>query len=372
MILQAVLAAVTIIVLAITALQLRRRNLLYAEPWSLAGLGTLVADWERLRTGFGSVSAGDSMKELKRKVSENGNRYVLMEGEYLGKPFLGIHALPGQAESLSDRTPQKDREQTNRHMERPLMLWTVTLTAYILFLIGIMTIILIYRFTTRSKIEKFMSSEGAGVKLFFMALVMTVRSGWEPIEREARHIEIFHTLSLRHQPSSVLLRDHVRAFPLISDISALLNGNIFIFLIGVIGLCIDSLIVSTSLSEVAFSSIQTWAMSNMAFCLSVPFLGATAITVFLAALLRRRRIGMKMPRVPYTIAAVISYLYAARMMEELTGLSTLSEKERNREVMGIQKGCGFRWTVGRDGRKRVGVDEEELAGTYKMWEMSSA
>lgn len=44
-VLQGVLAVIIVTVLVIAALQLRRTSLLYVEPPSLAGLGTLVADW---------------------------------------------------------------------------------------------------------------------------------------------------------------------------------------------------------------------------------------------------------------------------------------------------------------------------------------
>jgi len=69
-VLQGVLAVIIVTVLVIAALQLRRTNLLYVESRSLAGLGTLVADWEELRLGSGMSTP---VEDLTYKNSEDGN-----------------------------------------------------------------------------------------------------------------------------------------------------------------------------------------------------------------------------------------------------------------------------------------------------------
>jgi hypothetical protein len=124
------------------------------------------------------------------------------------------------------------------------------------------------------------------------------------------------------------------------------------------------------ISRVPYSGTQTYQDANVAMFVSVSVsaLAATAIAVGLA-LHRRRRMAMKMPRVPYTLATVVAYLYAALMLEDFVGLSTLGKKDRDRGIrdVGRMKTYGFGWTVGRDGVRRVGVDEEELEGDFKIW-----
>jgi hypothetical protein len=90
------------------------------------------------------------------------------------------------------------------------------------------------------------------------------------------------------------------------------------------------------------------------------------ITAMVLVLFRRRGVRLRMPRVPYSLAAVLAYLYAARMLDGLVGLSTLGKRRRDIVIKDIcwGKGYGLGWTIGLDGEKRVGVDEEELEGMY--------
>ncbi|KAF8244252.1 hypothetical protein K440DRAFT_636321 [Wilcoxina mikolae CBS 423.85] len=367
-VLQGVLGVIAACVIAIAVLQRRRKSLLCAEPWSLAGLATLVADWSGLRRGFGAVDVGDSMGDLKRLLAGSGDRYALVNGEYQGKPHVGIQVIPGSVEGDAPLgSPRSRRARKSWHVQRPLALWTASIVGYILFLGGVLTILLIYQFTSGSRIEHFMSGQGIGVKVFFVVLAVTARFGWEPIEREARHLEVFHILSLRHQHVSTLFRDHPRSFPLVSEISALFRGRFFLCLLGTVGLLIEVLVIV--ISGVPYSGTQTYLDANIAMFLSVSALGATIIAAGLA-LYRRRRMAAGMPRVPYTLAAVMTYLYAARMLDDFVGLSTLGRKDRDKAIMdvGRNKTYGFGWTVGRDDVKRVGVDEEELEGDYRIWQ----
>jgi len=98
------------------------------------------------------------------------------------------------------------------------------------------------------------------------------------------------------------------------------------------------------------------------------WLSVSALTLALLAvvLVFFRRRSACMPRLPYNIATVIAYLYAARMLRDFMGLSMLDTKERNRRIAAIGKTYGFGLTTGQDGKSRVGVDEEELDSTYLM------
>jgi len=79
-----------------------------------------------------------------------------------------------------------------------------------------------------------------------------------------------------------------------------------------------------------------------------------------------------LPRVPYTLATQMAYLYASRMGVDFVGLSVLSGKERRMRLQRVGRGrrYGFGWTVGEDERWRVGVDKEELRGGWD-WKAES-
>lgn len=191
--LQGVLGCVIVAVIAIIVLQRRRKSLLHSEPWSLAGLAALLADWGAIRDGFSGIDVGDSEEDLKRKVSGRHHQYRLANGEYRGKPHLGIEVVKNPFETVAldtlDATAAPNTsemylspENTSR---RPLMLRSYTLIVFELFLVGVLTLILVYRFTNadNSKMERFMSGESIWVKFLFISLGITIRFGWEPIER---------------------------------------------------------------------------------------------------------------------------------------------------------------------------------------------
>ncbi|KAF8543806.1 hypothetical protein BDD12DRAFT_978131 [Trichophaea hybrida] len=279
------------------------------------------------------------MDDLKKLFAGSGDRYALVNGEYQGKPHLGIQVVPGSVESDAPLGSSRFRRLRKSGMFRdhsrfgpPQLLGT----SYF------------WSFTSSSRIEHFMSGQGTGVKAFFVVLAITARSDGNPLNE---HV-------------STLLRDHPRSFPLVSEIYALFRGRFFLCLVGTVGLLIEVLVVS--ISGVPYSGTQTYLDSNIVMFLSVSALGATIIAAGLA-LYRRRKLAAGMPRVPYTLAAMMTYLYAARMLDDFVGLSTLGRKERDKAIMdmGRNKTYGFGWTVGRDDVKRVGVDEEELEGDYQ-------
>ena len=176
-----------------------------------------------------------------------------------------------------------------------------------------------------------------------------------------RHIEVFRELSLRHRPGRVLLRDPVRTVPVASDLAALWHGQAFLALIGAVGLLVETLVVV--LPGVPYAGTQTWEDANVCMLLSASVLLAAAATAA-AALLRRRRLSRRVPRAPYTLAVVATYLYAARMLDAFAGLSVLPPRVRDRRIAAATRGrsYGLGLTCGADGVHRVGVDEEELDG----------
>jgi hypothetical protein len=122
------------------------------------------------------------------------NKYRLVETTYHEKPHLGIELVgdPNEATStdMEVMDPESETSEIYRRQERsrrPPMLKTATLIIFTLFLCGMLSVILIYSLTYSSLIEHFMSGQGRGVNILFIALGVTVRFGWEPIDRGAYH-----------------------------------------------------------------------------------------------------------------------------------------------------------------------------------------
>ncbi|KAF8248645.1 hypothetical protein K440DRAFT_678850 [Wilcoxina mikolae CBS 423.85] len=325
--LQGVLVLVMAFVLFLVFLQSRRKSMLHSEPWSIAGLACLIADWSLLPDVFGSIEACDSGKELRKQVVGTDGVYRLVENTY-PRHHLGIEMLPGKPWHHDD---------------------------------GILTMVLIYRFSHIMDYEKFMSGQGARVRLFMISVGIIIRSLWEPTEKEVRYLEVFRKLSRRHQsPETTILVDYTASIFLVTEVRALLRGDLYMAFIGFVGVLIEALVVV--LPGIPFEPSQTEQGYEVATWLSVSVL---ILVLFAVVLVFSRRRSACMPRLPYSIATVMVYLYAARMLKDFVGLSVLDRKERDEKIVGLGKTYGFGWTTGEDGKVRVGVDVEELDYAYK-------
>ena len=164
--LEAALAAVAAAALLLACLQARRACLLRAEPFSIAGLASLLAD-------------GPTPSLAP------GQRYVLAEWTLAGVPHLAIDSLsppgpnPGEPAASLEREGGEGEEEED---EDPWHVRPAMLVVFVAFMLGIVVLILIYRFTADSAMEPFLSGQTVGVKLFFTALALLTRSGWVPIE----------------------------------------------------------------------------------------------------------------------------------------------------------------------------------------------
>jgi len=147
----------------------------------------------------------------------------------------------------------------------------------------------------------------------------------------------------------------------VSAVYALIRGNFYIFSISLIGLLVELLVIL--LAVVPFAGGFTFKLWN------VSTLGSATILIFLAITLggiAYGRRGETLPRLPYSIPAIATYLHATRMLSDFDEMARgrLGSRERDRRLKDSRKTYGFGWTVGTDGVTRAGVDEEELKFDY--------
>lgn len=96
--------------------------------------------------------------------------------------------------------------------------------------------------------------------------------------------------------------------PLIAESYAISKLNPHILAVGTVGLAVEALVLL--LSAVPFSGRMAWRLYNIASFACVAIMGLVAIMVF-------NRRYERMPRLPYSIPVVASYLYATRMAPTL-------------------------------------------------------
>ena len=375
--LQAVLAAIALAVSVLAVLQRARRSklLLEHEPFSIGGLGMLMMEPTSLELfqGFEPTQSG---AELKRLVSHT--RFRLSQravGDGGGsKPVLETVSMLARPDSGKQEPPRASPRNV-----KPNMLRGPVLITFAVFLLGVMAILLFYRFGPLSdRLVRFMDSQKVGPRILATSLGLVIRSLWEPIERgmnvafnkfsqmvtdqlwaclDIRYLEPFRLLRKRNQPpGKTIFADYLRDMPFIAESYAISKLNPHILAVGTIGLAVEALVML--LSVVPFSGGTTWRLYNIATFACVAITGLVVVTLAITAFNRRYE---RMPRLPYSIPEMASYLYAARMVPTLGEMALCSS---GGGAIGGKR-YGFGWTEGSDGVVRVGVDEEELKGDYK-------
>lgn len=109
------------------------------------------------------------------------------------------------------------------------------------------------------------------------------------------------------------------------------------------------------LAGVPFQSAQTWLAFLVSAYLSMAILG---IMIIALATLFWWRAGIKLPRMPDTLAAVFTYLCSSFLLADFEALEGLDEKDRDRRIVAWEKRYQYGIKMGVDGVIRWAVDED--------------
>lgn len=188
---QAILAFIVVLVIVLGVLQWRRRKrvLLTAEPFSIAGLAVLVTEPTELRPILDIDSSSCSDAELRRRIKHVRFRLVerLQSDGSTSKIVLQATQCGPVGYDDADESDNGGytsvRYQGKMRTARPLMLRWWVLIGFEALLLGMAVLVLVYRFVRGTRLEKWMDSQTAGPRVLAMALGVVVRGFWEPIER---------------------------------------------------------------------------------------------------------------------------------------------------------------------------------------------
>ena len=182
--LQAVLAVIALAVSVLVFLQRLRRSklLLDHEPFSIGGVGMLMTEPTSLELfrGFEPTQSG---AELKRLVSHTrfrlSRRTVARDGDSTSKAVLEAVSMLTPSDSSSKTPPRMPSRNV-----KPTMLRGPVLIVFAALLLGVMAILLFYRFgPLADRLIRFMDGQGIGPRMLAISLGLIIRSLWEPIER---------------------------------------------------------------------------------------------------------------------------------------------------------------------------------------------
>jgi hypothetical protein len=94
---------------------------------------------------------------------------------------------------------------------------------------------------------------------------------------------------------------------------------------------------------------------------------AMAIIFFVictAFLVYARRRHPFLPRQPSTIAAVLAFIYASKMLDDFIDTEHLSNSAMESRLKGLNKRYALGWFKGRDGKMHCAIDEEPVRARY--------
>jgi hypothetical protein len=86
------------------------------------------------------------------------------------------------------------------------------------------------------------------------------------------------------------------------------------------------------------------------------------ITATLVYYLRRHPF---LPREPSTIAAVLAFIFASKMLDDFVNTEQLSNSEMERKLKALNKTYSLGWFQGRDGKMHCAIDEDPMRSRYK-------
>jgi hypothetical protein len=86
--------------------------------------------------------------------------------------------------------------------------------------------------------------------------------------------------------------------------------------------------------------------------------------ILTASLVYARRRHPFLPREPSTIAAVLAFIYASKMLDDFIGTEHLSNRQMENRLKELNKRYSLGWFKGRDGKVHCAIDEEPMRSRY--------
>jgi hypothetical protein len=212
-ILEGILAFIAVLIGFLILFGLRRKPSVCAEPLSIAGLATLFCNSPLLQE-FREIDSMVSNSELKNILA--GKRYSISAFSSLDqRPCYGVHlvdadygtefmskalarkgkySLEGPNESLGDSLgiPLKKEKAKEKPGAWANIKEKLLYVAALLMLAGLLALVTYYHWTSgNTGFERFMDSQGFGVRFMMSALGLVVKLFWSNID-QGKTISLFH------------------------------------------------------------------------------------------------------------------------------------------------------------------------------------
>lgn len=189
-----------------------------------------------------------------------------------------------------------------------------------------------------------------------------IKSLWEIVEKDMRMLEPFWLLFKRHADSSVLTLDYSATIPGFVVLKAASKGHFLLSWVCVVSLLVEVLTVVMGSLD-GSGGEESHLSFRVSFALGVGILITTVLTMGLVLYLRSKPF---LPRQPGTISSVLAFIHQSKMLIHFEGTEEESTAMRKKKLRGLKLKYGFGWFWGRDGKRHLGIDSEELLSSFEF------
>ncbi|RPB08964.1 hypothetical protein P167DRAFT_577808 [Morchella conica CCBAS932] len=337
-ILETTLVIIIVLNAYMTAALKKRRSGLLGDPSGIAGVAAM-ANKSHILMDFQGL---DSASEEKIHKQLNKRTYLLHKGSLWQADFL----------KESDRDNQAPKAM-NAH---PLLLRLKGGVPFLIFLVVLAGLLppMAHPTPLNVVIDK--------TPWVLTALSVTIKSLWEIVEKDMRMLEPFWILYNRHAPSSILTLDYSATVPGWLVVKALFKGHYLLAWVGFVSVLIE--ILTVAMGSLDYNGGEESGLSfRISFAFSMGILFILIATMALVLHLRRHPF---LPRQPGTISSVLAFIHQSKMLVDFEGTEEASTAERREKLKKLGMTYAFGWFQGRDGKRHLGIDHEEIIAIYKF------
>lgn len=316
----------------------RRRSGLLGDPSGIAGVAAMANKSHILMDfqGLDSASEADIHKQLNKRT------YVLHKGSLWQAHFL--------------KESERDNQAPKAMNAHPLLLRLkggIPFLGFLAILTGVLPP-MAHPTPLNIVIDK--------TPWVLTLLSVAIKSLWEIVEKDMRMLEPFWILYKRHAHSSVLTLDYSATVPGWIVVKALLKGHFLLAWVGFVSVLVE--VLTVVMGSLDYNGGEESDVSfNVSFALAMLILVVLISTMCLV--LQQRRHAF-LPRQPGTISSVLAFIHQSKMLVHFEGTEQATTAVRRDKLAKVGMTYGFGWFRGRDGKRHLGIDYEEIIGSYKF------
>ncbi|KAL9047006.1 MAG: hypothetical protein Q9206_006924 [Seirophora lacunosa] len=262
-------------------------------------------------------------------------------------------------------TPVDAELQRSRKPRQDYLVHPATVTAFVLFVAGLLTLVVYYYSTGGDTgFERFMDSQTVGVTFMFTAIGVLIKMYWAVLDDNLRATHPYRLLLHASWPSSApRARESILASPpadpFLGLVYSLQRKAWLPSWLSLVAILTEPPIIA--LANIPFKAQATFEAYRVStyVTMSLMLLGLLGVL----NVLREERVsgeeamrGIEVAR-DRTVGSVMGLLCGSTILSDLRGLAEMGTEERDSVVMGWQKRYKMGDVLGVDGAERWGIDD---------------